>query len=86
MPLIGFKHSAESKEKMRLAHLGKKFTEEHKRNMGLSGINNPMFGKYHSKKTRLKMSESRKGKICQNETRNKIRKSQLGEKNHAWNG
>lgn len=47
----GYKHSEESKQKMREAH----------KNCH-SGKNNPMFGKHHSEATKRKMSENRKGK------------------------
>lgn len=50
---VGTKHSEESKEKIRRAHLGKKmppFSEEAKRNIGLA-----RFGRKHSEETKRKM-------------------------------
>ena len=43
---------------------GRTLSAEHRKKIAeaLSGENHPFFGKHHSKKTRLKMSESRKGK------------------------
>jgi len=43
---------------------GKKFTEEHKKNISkaLSGSNHPMWGKSPSEETKLKMSKAHKGR------------------------
>lgn len=68
------RHSKESNEKNRLAHLGKPInvgvpkSEETKRNMRLnhadySGSKNPNFGKKASLETRLKISEKAKKRI-----------------------
>lgn len=48
--MFGFKHSDESKQKMSMAHTGKKLSEEHKLNISkncirLSGSEHPNFGK-----------------------------------------
>ncbi|MBK7381687.1 MAG: hypothetical protein IPJ03_22365 [Ignavibacteriales bacterium] len=48
----GFKHTVETKEKIRLAHIGKKFTEETKKKMSLAHIglkhnNSPKGEKHH---------------------------------------
>ena len=61
---------------------GKKFTEEHKRNISraLSGSNNPMYGKSPSKETRLKMSKALKGRKVSKETKEKISKAMKGRK------
>lgn len=67
----GRKWSKKSKEKLSKSLTGRKFSKEHIKN--LSGKNNHFFGKHHSKETKLKISESRKGKI-------------VGNKAHNWKG
>ena len=60
MAKLGYKHTKETKQKMRLAKLGKKHTEEHNKkiseNNGMS-----MLGKKHSDETKKKMSLAKKG-------------------------
>ena len=55
-------HSEESKQKNRIAHLGKKASEETKKKMSLSqrGRKGSMKGKHHSEETKRKMRESHK--------------------------
>ena len=71
-------HTQEAKDKIAAGHIGRKRPDLTKRNaLGLSettkkkisenhadvsGTNNPMFGKKHSKETLIKISENRKGK------------------------
>lgn len=52
----------ESRKKMSKAKKGRKHSEEHRRNMSLAlkGEKHPMFGKYHSKETRKKMSDAKR--------------------------
>ncbi|MFZ2603078.1 MAG: NUMOD3 domain-containing DNA-binding protein [Candidatus Omnitrophota bacterium] len=70
-PRKGIRMSEECKRKISLGNKGKtrkghpfpedkrlQFKEERK------GIDNPMYGKHHSEKTRKKMGKSRKGKPC----------------------
>ena len=58
----GYKHSEESKERMRIAQKGRVFSEETKRKMKEARIGKtPMLGKHHSEESKLKMSESTKG-------------------------
>jgi len=59
--LKGVKHSQERIEKNRASQLGKKLTEEHKRNISINNTR-PNLGKKASKETRDKMSRSRIGK------------------------
>ncbi|RJP54174.1 MAG: hypothetical protein C4583_03325 [Anaerolineaceae bacterium] len=54
----GRKHAQEVREKMRMAHLGKKFSEEHKRKIGLANAGNRgSLGMKRSDETRKKMSK-----------------------------
>jgi len=55
--LLGFSHSKDTLEKFKIAKDNK---------------NNPMFGKLHSKETKIKMSEIKKGKFQSKETKLKI--------------
>lgn len=64
------------KEKNRLAHLGKKHSEETKRKLSElnAGENNHFYGKHHSEETKQKM----KGRYVSKETRQKMRMASLG--------
>lgn len=55
--LFGFKHSKDTIEKFKKTNKNE---------------NNPMFGKFHSKETKIKMSEIKKGKFHSKETKLKI--------------
>ncbi len=85
MTLKGFKHSEETKRKMRLVSIGKKKSEEHKKNIGLAQIGNK-----HSEESKIKMSLARKGKKWSEEMKIKMSKSHKGlfkgSKNPAWKG
>lgn len=76
---IGYKHSKESKEKMSKAHLGVKHSEE--RNKQKSEYTK---GRQHSEEAKIKMSE-RKIQNMNLETREKISKSKIGNKNGLGN-
>ncbi len=58
---LGKKHSEETKEKLRQTSSGKTLSEESKEKCRLAslGSNNAMYGKNHSKETRIKMSKPR---------------------------
>lgn len=62
-------HTQESKDKIRAAKLGKRFTEEHKARMSAAkkgtgvGSNNPHYGKKHSEAVRNKIREAVAGKL-----------------------
>jgi len=61
MTLLALKKlSVATKRKISLAHIGKKFTPEHRANMRLAqqGENNGMYGKRHFKDTKRKISLS----------------------------
>jgi len=68
-PMLGKKHSEETKQKMSEKMKGRILTKEWKNKisktrikLGLSrGINNPMFGKHHTKKSKRKNSLSQGG-------------------------
>ena len=47
----------------------------------MSGENNPMYGKHHSKETREKIKQSRLGQKPSEETRLKLSQSRVGDKN-----
>lgn len=57
---VGDVMASEWVEKIRKSNTGKKRTQEMKDN--ISGVNNPMYGKTHTKSVRLQMSESMKGR------------------------
>lgn len=65
-------HTQETKDKMRAAKLGQKFTEEHKANISIAqkgkvaGSNNPHYGKKHSEASRNKIREAIAGKLVGN--------------------
>lgn len=55
---LGYKHSEESKNKIRASLLGKNAGKSNPM-FGVLSENHPMFGKTHSEETKLKMSKSR---------------------------
>ena len=59
---------------------GKKRSEDTRRKIreSIKGDKNPMYGKHHSDETRIKMSESHKGKTLSEETKQKMRESHKG--------
>lgn len=60
----GYKHTKETKDKIKKSNTGKKRNDETKKNIGLSKIGNTnMLGKTHSVDSRLKMRESHIGKV-----------------------
>ena len=69
------RNTEEAKEKMRLAKLGRKLTEEHKRKIGIKSL-----GKKHTEEARKKMSLAQKGKKLTEEHKNKLRKLRIGMK------
>ena len=60
MPLVGFKHSKETREKMSESHNGTCHSAETIRKMCIAqkGENHPLFNKHHTEKTKMKMSEN----------------------------
>jgi len=61
-------HSSIAKQKMRLAHLGKKLSEEHKAKIGLSNLNKKI-----PEEVRIKISESQKGRKVPKERCDKLK-------------
>lgn len=77
----GFRHSEESKEKMRLSQLGKKHSEEAKRNNGLAKMGNKYrLGKKHSEETKNKISVAKTGFTHSKESRRKMSLMRIGNK------
>lgn len=71
---------------------GRKLSKEHKRKLSESkkgvknpmyniGKNHPFYGKHHTKKAKIKISEAGIGRKHTEETKQKIRKKTIGEKN-----
>jgi len=94
-----YKHSEETKRKISLAHLGKKYSSERKKKMSEKakeiGLKPPShFGRKRTIETRIKMSEIRKkigspwliGKPRSESSRRKSSDSQKGEKGNNWRG
>jgi 5-methylcytosine-specific restriction endonuclease McrA len=80
----GEKESAVAKEKNRLAHLGKRLSDETKEKISLSNK-----GIKKSEEHKRKMSiaaKNRKRERMSNETKIKMRISHLGSKSHFWRG
>lgn len=87
--------SEEQKNKTSNSLKGRTFTPEHLEKLSKSArkyrtneekehlriINT---GKKHTEKTKHKMSETRKGRVCKLETRKKISEKQMGDKNHRF--
>jgi len=67
-PSNGYRHTAEAKRKISLAH---------------SGEGNPNYGKKHSAETKSKMSDAHKGQFVSGETRKKLSLAQKGRKSPA---
>lgn len=89
MTKLSYKLSEETRQKMSKAHLGKKRTEEHKRNMSIAmkGFKRSPFTEEH----KLKLSQSHLGQKCSPETRLKMSLSGKGKnkgnqyvKGHKW--
>ena len=88
----GFKHSEESKEKMRQARIGRIISEEEKERLRTINIGRTLtdehknkirqgnLGKIVSDETRKKLSESSKGKPKSKEAVEKTRQANLGKK------
>lgn len=81
----GKKRSDETKEKIRIARLGSILLDETKEKISKKlkgtrcGDENPFYGKRHTQKSRMKMSESRKGQTPWN-------KGKKGSESPSWKG
>lgn len=82
---IGYKHSEETRRKIAQAKKGKKFTEEHIKNLSLSHLGQKG---YWTGKKRGKMSEETKEKIrLSNKGKHYFNNNpRCGEKNNKWKG
>jgi len=70
----GSRHTEETKNRMRLSHLGKKHTEEEKQKISELQKNGGFFsGKKHSEKSKREISKS-------------LKKSYIGKRSHNWKG
>lgn len=100
-PFFGKHHSQKSKDKMRVAQLGKKCSYITELNKQRIGEKNPFYNKKHSQATKNKMSKAMTGKYTGEknhnfgkhllqETRDKLSKAMIGkyigENNPAWKG
>ena len=72
-PFYGHTHSHESKEKMHIAHTGKKLSYEHKSKIAAAHI-----GKPRTDETKAKISASRKGTFPSDEAKAKMSLAQKG--------
>lgn len=68
--------SKETKNKLRLANIGRKFSEEHRKKLALAklGSNNPLYGKHHSEKT---LRKKRRSMLAFYRNTSKFRKKQI---------
>lgn len=81
---LGYKHSEEAKQKIRIAHLGRKFSAEHRKNISKAchhkGKDNSFYGKKHTKETKQKISIANKGKKRTEGQRKRISEAFKGRK------
>lgn len=68
---VGYKHTAESREKMSRVQSGRKVSAEARANLSkaTSGVLHWNFGRHHSEETKRKMSIAHKGKLLSDEHR-----------------
>lgn len=82
--------SRESIEKTRAANIGRIHTEEARKHMSqahigiLSGERHPMFGKTHTEEAREKIRQANLGKIMSDETKQKLRDANSGQKSPMY--
>jgi len=77
----GFKHSKETKNKLRIMKIGIKFSKKHIENLRKSHL-----GYIPTLEHRRKVGIGNKGKYVSPETCKKISLANMGEKNHCWRG
>lgn len=80
--VLGYEFTESHRRNMSIAHTGKQFSTEHKKNISQSkmGTKNPMFGKSMLETHRSKISASLKGRIFSKESRKKISDALTGKK------
>lgn len=93
--LSGRKHSKKTIEKMKGPRphykpwnkgIKNPYSKESVKLMTLKGENNPMYGKNHTKESKLKMSNNSKGQKVSEATRKKISKATQSKNNPMWKG
>lgn len=79
--LKGYKHTEESIQNMKESHTGYITSPETKQKLSnaLSGSKNPMFGKRHSKETKVKMLNANLGRKLSDVTKEKMSLSRIGK-------
>ena len=85
----GCSPSEETREKIRIAHIGKKASEETKKRMSksqrkrrINSENNPFYGKHHSEETKEKLRKASTGRHHTEEAKEKISKRISGYNNY----
>jgi hypothetical protein len=80
---VGYNHTVETKEKIRLSLKGIPLTEEHKNNISNSqkGEKSFWYGKSMSEETKNKMSKARIGVKLSSKTKEKLSEQKLGKNN-----
>jgi len=87
MPKIGFRFSQQSKEKMRLSHLGKKLSLKTRKKMSLSSHHfTTTKGKPLSEEHKQKIRLSSLGRKLSEEWKHNISVHHRNEVNHNWKG
>ena len=78
--MLGYKHSEETKQKIRQSNKGRKHSEEAKQKMSINHTK-CWLGRHHTKESKQKMSQTHKGKKFSIEHRKKLSQSKQGQ-NH----
>lgn len=86
--------SKQTKQKLRIAHLNKPLSQEHKKNIsghipwnkGIFGQGAPMYNKYHSEQTKQKMSLAAKGRILSQQSIIKMKQTKKLNPCTPWLG
>lgn len=82
-PFYGKKHTPETAERIRMAKIGQKHSEESKEKMSekKSGANNPFYGKKHTPETMDKIKAANTGRKHSKETKEKMSDLSTGSNN-----
>lgn len=76
---LGYKHTEETKKKLRALHLGKKHTEEEKKRIGIS-CSKALKGKKHTREHIKNQAEAQRGRKHSEESKRKISEASSGRK------